>query len=211
MDGTAMERPGLDDPTDKLATAALTAAMAAGDPAAVEAFYRRYFDRLYAWARQATRRDEAFCLDVVQDAVLRVVRTVRPASGEAQLVAWLKLVVRTTAYDRLKADRRRDRRHRAAALADVPAGNPAGSTAVATADDDDPSDPADLAERLGWLRAELDAMDPGLARLIDLRFTERWTLARIGGLLGVSVGTVDGRLRRALARLRERAGSAFGE
>ena len=41
-------------PVDKL-----TAAMAAGDGPAVESFYRQYFGRLYAWARRATRRDEA--------------------------------------------------------------------------------------------------------------------------------------------------------
>ena len=195
-----MERPRLDDPTDKL-----TAAMAAGDPAAVEAFYRRYFDRLYAWARQATRRDEAFCLDVVQDAVLRVVRTVRPAAGEAQLVAWLKLVVRTTAYDHLKAERRRAKRHEAAVTATVPP-YAAGDPATAVSDD---GDAAEQAERLRWLRAQLDAMDPHLARLIDLRFARRWTLARIGELVGVSAGTVDGRLRRALAKLRRLADAAF--
>jgi RNA polymerase sigma factor (sigma-70 family) len=181
----------------------LTAAMAAGNPAAVTAFYRRYFGRLYGWARQAARRDEAFCLDVVQDAVLRVVRTVRPVATEAQLAAWLKLVVRTTAYDLLKADRRRDRRHAVAALG-VPAGHAAAGA-------EDGGDAADAAERLAWLRGRLDAMDPQLARLIDLRFARRWTLARIGGLLGVSTGTVDGRLRRALARLREEAGEAFDE
>src|SRR5689334_17106086 len=86
-----------DDEADQLA-AAMTSAMAAGDGGAVESFYRRYFDRLYAEARRATRRDESFCLDVVQEAVLRIVRTVRGARSEIQLVAWLRLVVRTTAY-----------------------------------------------------------------------------------------------------------------
>jgi len=92
---------------DDAATKTLTAAMAAGNEDAVETFYRRYFDWLYAQARRATRRDESFCLDVVQDAVLRIVRTVRCVKTEPQFRAWLRLVVQTTAFDRLRSERRR--------------------------------------------------------------------------------------------------------
>src|SRR5690349_21207024 len=90
--------------------AALTSAMAAGDGVAIEAFYRAHFNRLYREARRSTGRDESFCLDVVQESVLRIVRTVRRVESEPQLVAWLKLVVRTTAYDLLRAEMRRRRR-----------------------------------------------------------------------------------------------------
>lgn len=181
-----------DDPLD---TAALTAGVAAGDPAAVEAFYRAWFDRLYDWARRATGRDESFCLDVVQEAVLRVVRTVRPVDAPARFAAWLKLVVRTTAYDLLKKERRaRDAAARAAG-------------AVTPAD---PADPAADDERLAWLRRELDAADAELARLIELRYRDGWTLARVAEAVGLTTGGVDGRLRRALAALRERAAEAFG-
>src|SRR5262245_41491413 len=61
-------------PMEPAGTEKLTAALAAGNEDAVETFYRRYFDWLYAQARRATRRDESFCLDVVQDAVLRIMR-----------------------------------------------------------------------------------------------------------------------------------------
>ena len=221
-------RVGDDEPVDKL-----TAAMAAGDPAAVAAFYRRYFPRLYAWARRSSRRDESFCLDVVQDAVLRVVRTVRRADAEPQLLAWLRLVVQTTAYDRLKAERRRGRRQAVAAVTVPPDDEDEDKADAATraryairggggrADDDRARDDDDRAdddtaadaddEQLAWLRAELDAMDPRLARMIDLRFRGGWTLARIGAVFGVSAGTVDGRLRRALAALRGRAREAFDD
>jgi len=161
----------------------LTRSMAAGDRRAVEAFYRRYFDFLFAQARRATGRDEAFCLDVVQDAVLRIIRTVRPVNSEAQFAAWLRLVVRTTAYDLLKAERRRQSR-------EVIAVN-------------GPPDCGDQ-DRLEQLRAEIARLDPELIRIIELRYESRWTLGRIGALLGLSVGAVDSRLRRALGRLRER-------
>jgi RNA polymerase sigma factor (sigma-70 family) len=172
------------DSIDKLA-ADLSTAIAAGDAIAVEKFYSQYFDFLYQHARRATLRDEAFCLDVVQDAVIRIIRTIRRVESEAQLRGWLGLVIRTTAYDLLKSERRRGARE--AAL--VPADGNRGDI------DED---------QLEQLRAEINRLDPHLARMIELRFERQWTLARIAGRFGLSVGTIDGRLRRALLTLRER-------
>ncbi|HEV2293651.1 MAG TPA: sigma-70 family RNA polymerase sigma factor [Tepidisphaeraceae bacterium] len=177
------------DSDDKL-VAAMTRGMAAGEERAVEMFYRRYFDLLYAAARRATGRDEAFCLDVVQDAVLRVIRTIRPVGHEAVLVAWLRLVVRTTAYDLLRRERRQGRRDAAAH-----AGKDQGA---------DESE-REAAERLEWLRREIVQLDPQIVRAIELRYHDGWTLARVAGALGISVGSLDGKMRRALRRLRSLA------
>jgi RNA polymerase sigma factor (sigma-70 family) len=173
-----------------------TAALAAGDPAAVEAFYRGYFDTLYAHARQATGRDEAFCLDVVQESVLRIIRSVRAAHSQAQFNAWLKLVVRTAAYDLLRSESRRRKREWVMA-----------ATAPEASAGDETSDQ----ERMQWLRMKIAAMDEQIVRIIEMRFERRWTLARIAQAFGLTIGTVDGRLRRALADLRCRATEEFDE
>ena len=179
------------DPPDD--TLALTTAMAAGDPAAVAAFYRGHFPLLYAAARRATGgADEATCLDVVQDAVLRIVRTVRPVASAGQLRAWAVLVVRTVAYDHLRAAARRWR-HEAAVV--VAPGGPQGADG----------------EQRAWLADRLSELDPALVRLIDLRYQHRWTLARIAAAVGLPVGTVDGRLRRAISQLRHAAAEAFDD
>ena len=170
----------------------LTAAMAAGDAAAVDAFCRHYGTRLYALARQASRRDESFCLDVVQEATLRIVRTIRPVDAEPQLLAWLRLVVRTTALDLLRRERRRAARENNAVFS---------TAAIGSADD----------ERLCWLQAQIARFDPELVRIVEWRYDHGWTLRRIAEGLGLSVGTVDGRLRRALAGLRERATEVFDD
>ena len=94
----------------------LTAAMAAGDERAIEAFYRAYFAWLYQKARRATGRDEAFCFDVVQEAVLRILRCVKPIEGDRPFRAWLRLVVQSTAYDLLKSESRRTRREAVAVV-----------------------------------------------------------------------------------------------
>jgi RNA polymerase sigma-70 factor, ECF subfamily len=169
-------------------TAALTLAMAAGDGAAIESFYRQHFDRLYREARRCTRRDESFCLDVVQESVLRIVRAVRRVDSEPQLIAWLKLVVRTTAYDQLRAESRRRRREAAA--------HPASAVA---------RDHHVASDQIAWLRRRIASLDPRLVELIELRYRERWPLGRIASKLGLSIGTIDGRLRRALKHLRDLA------
>lgn len=167
----------------------LTAAMARGDQEAVATFYRRYFDLLYTQARRAARRDEAFCLDVVQEAVLRIIRSIRKADSEAQLMAWLKLVVRTAAYDLLKSERRRKVREAVTV--------PVASQRLETDDD-----------RIEALRGEISALDPQLARMLEMRYGDDWTLASVAEFFGLSVGAVDGRLRRALRVLRQRVTEA---
>jgi RNA polymerase sigma factor (sigma-70 family) len=104
--------------------------------------------------------------------------------------------VQSTAYDLLKSESRRTRRETVVAVS----GN--GHT---------PAEPLQSAEQLAWLRNQLAAADPQIARMIDLRFQQSWTLARIGRLMGLSVGTIDGRLRRAVGRLRELAREEFDD
>jgi RNA polymerase sigma factor (sigma-70 family) len=179
-------------------TASLTASLAAGDEAAVDSFYRRYFDLLFRAARRATGRDEAFCLDVVQESVLRVIRSARRTESEAAWTAWLRLVVRTTAYDLLRAESRRQRREKRV-----------GASFKGEAVFQAGHQPCDAAEdrerRLAWLREQIVRLDPQIARAIDLRYNQQWKLARVAAALGLSIGTLDGRLRRALDRLRRQA------
>ena len=65
-------------------TRELTRAIAAGDSRALEALYRSHFDLLHAFIRRTTRRDESFCLDIIHDTMLRVIRSIPVLeSGEA--------------------------------------------------------------------------------------------------------------------------------
>lgn len=175
-------------------TERLSRAMSAGDRDAVEAFYRRYFDWLYAQTRQLCRRDESFCLDVVQEAVLRIVRTIRPVRFEAQLRAWMKLVLQTTALDLMRSEKRRRNRE---------------LVAVAARSESQPE--TDDADQQEWLKRQIARFDPAIVRMIELRYEKRWKLSKIAQLLGLSVGTIDGRIRRALKELRNRAIEEFDE
>ncbi len=171
-----------------------TSAIASGDTEAFAHLFRERFDDMFAEARRATGRDESFCLDVVQDAMLRVTRSMKAMDTDKRLRAWLRVVVQSCAYDRLRSEARR-RRRELATVADKRA---------------DPTD-TDLDERLEWLRGELAAMDTHQAHLLLMRYRLGWTLERMGQALGLKPGAVDGRVRRAVSALRRRAREAFDE
>lgn len=174
---------------------ALTTSIAAGDTAAFERFHRAWFDFALAEARRVCgrtrgRRDEQLSFDVVQDAMLRVIRFIRPMETEDDLRRWLRVVVRRCAYDLLRSEARRRRREKAAS---ADAASPASG------------DGHEAAVRLAWLRHELKGLDADLAHLLGLRFQWDLTLDRIGRMLGLKAGAVDGRISRAVAGLRERS------
>lgn len=174
--------------------------IARGDSAALTVFYDQWFDRAYDMARGLTRRDEAFCLDVVQDAMLKVIRKLRPALGittRGGLDAWFTRVVHTTAIDQL---RREARRH----------GREAGPRKNAQ-EQPSASDLAQLDERLRWLTAELSRLEGEEAALVDGRFRGERSLEVVGAAHGLSGGAVHGRVRRVLERLRRAGKERFHE
>ena len=175
----------MDDPAYEL-----TRAMARGETDALARFYEMHFDTMYANARRLTGQDESFCLDVVQDAMLRVIRAVRPIRGDAAVRRWLQFVVRSAAYDRLRSESRRRLREAAHAREHA---------AYAATDD------TELQERLAWLWQQIASMDVPEARLLVWRYRWGWTLRRIGEQLGLKPGAVDRRLRRLVAKVKDRA------
>ena len=178
----------MDESTHKL-----TAAIASGDTEAFARFYRAWFDRMTAEAARATGKDEAFCLDVVHDAMLRVIKSIKPLDSEAALGRWLQRTVRSCAIDRLRAESRRRRREQAVATEERHA------------------EAENLEERIAWLRRQLAELDEPAASMLLMRHRFGWTLARIGSAVGLNTGAVDGRIRRTLDFLRQRAREAFDE
>jgi len=172
----------------------LTTRIARGDREAFAAFYRDWFDWTYAEARRVTRQDESFCLDVVQDVMLRVIRALRPLESEGRLAGFLKAVVRSCAYDRMRSELRRRMREE-----------------TAEAERQNECHDEALIERIRWVREELESLDEPSARLMTLRYRLGWTLERIASTLGLKAGAVDGRIGRTVAKLRDRARESFDE
>lgn len=184
---TSDQRAGSDG-----AVLALTAAIAKGDAGALAVFYEAWFDRSYAIARSITRRDEAFCLDVVQDTMLRVVRALRPLPDRDALERWMRRVIHTTALDHLRRELRRVRREERGAAA-APASVP---------ETPESSDRLELEERLAWLEQQLRALPQSDRKLLEERFVHGRTLAAAGTAVGLTGDAAHGRIRRLIDQLR---------
>ncbi len=146
-------------------------------------------------AGRATGRDESFCLDVVQEAMLRVIKSMpKSIASDDELRAWLSRVVRTCAMDMLRGERRRRKR-------EAVHGESIGNSVMDGA----------LDEQIAWLQGELEAQGGEVAAMLRLRHALGWTLSRIGRVFGASPSAVDGRMNRAIASMRERAQEQFNE
>jgi RNA polymerase sigma factor (sigma-70 family) len=173
-------------------TRTLTKAVASGDPEAFSRFYETYFDDLYRMARHATKRDESFCLDVVQDAMMKVIRSIPVMDNEPALRAWLRRTVYSCAIDRIRQESRRQRTDHHAADSRREAASEVART-------------ESVSEQLAWLEQQLAELDGSSRTMLIMRHRFGWTLAQIGRELGLSPGAVDGRLSRLIQRLRQRA------
>lgn len=146
-----------------------------------------HFNRLLARARRCTKRDEQFCLDVVQDVFVKVIQRLPILESERALGAWLERATVTTAYDALRREIRRTRREGERAAPEVRE-----------------SQDVPLQEQLDWLAQELAGMDERTAQLVLARH-------RDGKAMDMTSGAARGRVYRAMESLRGRAKRTFGE
>jgi len=176
----------------------LTAAVARGDPGAFASLYEAWFDRCYALARARTGRDESFCLDVVQECMLRVVKKMVPLESDAALAAWMLRAVDTTAIDLLRAETRRGRRERHVA-----------DTRSERSSVPDPAATLEEQERHQWLTEKIAELPPSDRALMTARYVDGRTLDEAGSLAGISGDAAHGKIRRFVNRMRQLAQEVF--
>lgn len=170
-------------PTDRH----LLDSLARGDHAALSALYDAWFPRALGLARTMTRRDEAFCLDVVQETFVRVIDhapRLANLAGTDDLDRWMAAVVRSAAIDLLRRDLRRAARetlsqHRTSSER---RDQPHASTHE--------------------IQSLIAALHPDDQELLMLRFGRGTTLDGAARAVGTSLGAAYGRIRRALQKLR---------
>jgi len=180
------------------ATFTLTNGLVKGDRDAFDAFYERYFDFLFHEAKQASRGDESVCLDIVQDVMMRVIKSLRmPMQSEEQVRAYLRRIVLSVTIDRWRMEQRRRAPQTRAA-------NPhAARSAESSAQYAKIGEAPETDERILWLHRELQNLDDLQSSMMIMRYRFNWTLGRIGEAIGLSASAVDGRINRILNRLRK--------
>ncbi len=171
------------------------ASLHTGDGEAFARVYRAKFGFTLGIARAATRLDEPTCLDIVQDAWTRFVRSPPKCEHERQLDAWLRLAVLSAARDAARKEKRR--RTREHASTNGHATHPAVRNET------------EIDERLAWIAKELDSLDRETRAMVGLRYRTTMTLAQIGAAFDAQPGAAHGRIGRAIDRLRSRAQEVF--
>lgn len=176
---------------DRRADALLADRIRSGDTEALGELYDRYASTAIATAvRVVGGREEAE--DVVHDAFVAVWRKIdRFDAARGSLRAWLMTVVRNRAIDRIRARRTTidvDDADERSLLRTGP--NPTLEAALTRAS-------------TGDLRAAMASLPEEQRRALELAYFEGYSYREVAELTGVPAGTANGRLRLALAKLRD--------
>ena len=204
----------MNGPPEITADGPLVERIAAGDEDAFMEAYDLHADTLFG----ATVRflgDREAAAEVVQEAYLTLWQRARlfdPAAGS--LRGWLLRIARNRAIDRLRADARRPRLIRVGDRDPGVAGSDAPDRAVTSAGSgSEEADPALIHDR-DWTRAIVRTVLAGAPTdeqvLLRLAYDDGLSQSEIARTLGLPLGTVKSRTRRAMARLREILGEVPG-
>lgn len=145
-------------------------------------FYEATFDDALADARRLTGRDEAFCLDAVQDAYMRAARSLPAMDSWPACRAWLKRAIASSAIDRIRSDIARARREASTKL--------------------DGEATSDHREQMHALLMRLeDQLDERQWHALRLHVGQGLPMSAVGRAMNISRHAVHGLVRRGLATL----------
>ena len=155
------------------------------------ACYAEFAPRMLQLAIRLTG-ERAEAEDVVQDVFVGLPEALRRYEERGQFGAWLRRLTVTQALMR----RRREKSRREVAPIDGVAGN----------DAIDPAVDAELTSEMIAVEQALFTLSTPLREVFVLRVVEGYSHAEIAALLGITVGTSEVRLTRAVKAMRERMG-----
>ncbi len=160
-----------------------------GDEGAFEIYFNQFFPLMFSEARRISGRDEATCLDIVQNAMIKATKSMNRLNDEKHAIAWTRVLIRCATLDWLKVKANR-------LPNSIEECVPESSGILAA---------IDLRARILWVENQLKQCPPQTRNMIALRYRLGWSLERIATRFGLKAGAVDGRIRRALHKIREQA------
>lgn len=168
------------------------------DPAAFESLVHRFERELYGYLRRYLH-DAQLAEDVFQATFLRVHQKADRFEEGRRFRPWLYAVATHQAIDA----RRRDRRHRLAAL-DAPRGVSGDSALVdvLSAAGDRAGERLDDEESCRWVREAVSGLPAAQRDTVALVYGRGLKYRQVAEALGIPIGTVKSRLHAALAALR---------
>lgn len=164
--------------------ARVTRAVRSGSREALAEIYDRCAEEVVVSVERATRRDESFALDCLQEMLMRLAAHPPTVESHAALMAWMRVTALNVARNMIVSEQRRSRRERAAAT-DHGAGAGAGEP------------------RNDSLDAILTQLDEDERTLLRLRHVEGMRIRAIAQVIGRTPQAIESALRRAIGRLRQ--------
>lgn len=166
-----------------------------GDPEALASLYDRHSRAAYSLARRMTRERQA-AEDLVQEAFLKVWRSAGSYRAERGSTRnWILCIVYSLGVDRLRrTERRRRAQDRFEAQSEVQAAKVQPSEAF---------EQTWSSLKREELREALKTLPSEQLGLLELAYFHGCTHTEIAGLLGLPLGTVKGRIRLGLNKIRD--------
>ena len=171
----------------------LIAAICKGEETAIEALYERYYRYAYTLAYRILR-DSGAAEDIVQDAFLSIWR--KAPSYQAQngsVQSWIQAIVRHRAIDKIRASAHRDYQW---------------TPLQVDNEQDPPSEQPDVWEQ-AWqseqhriIREVMEQIPSEQRMVIELAYFGGFTHAEISQQLEIPLGTVKGRMRWGLQKMK---------
>ncbi len=188
-------------PTSGLSDAELVVTAQAGDMAAFEALYRRYFDPMYDFAVRTTK-DRQCAADAVQDAFMKAHERIDQIRNPEAFRPWLYSIVRREALAGFRS------RSREAVTPTLEDDSPGLNPLLSQVSDDLSANPAVAAElsdsaALVWEAAA--SLDADTYAVLDLHVRKGLSSAEIADVLDISKGNAYTKLNR----MKERTGAAI--
>jgi RNA polymerase sigma-70 factor (ECF subfamily) len=176
---------------------ALIAALAAGDERAAALLYDRYASMLMAVAFRITRSRadaEEVVLETLEQAWRQAQRYER---SRGSLDAWLAVIARSRAFDRVRTDQRRARRIESVE------DQPGGAYPDAIDDGTTTVDAAEAAEARVLVSRALAALPAAQREAVELAFYDGLSHSEVAERLGEPLGTIKTRIRMGMKKLRD--------
>jgi RNA polymerase sigma-70 factor (ECF subfamily) len=183
------------DPRDAEPDARLVSRVTEGDEKAFEQLVVRY-SRFAGAVAYAVTGDFHAARDVVQESFIKVHSSLGSLQSPEKFRAWLRNVVRTTALDW----RRRNKK----GVQSLDALDPDEGEPHAPARDETALSQADQGEFRARVREEIDRLPESHREIVSLKYLDGKSYEEIEAITGLSQATIESRLFRARQKLKTR-------
>jgi RNA polymerase sigma-70 factor (ECF subfamily) len=171
----------------------------AGDERGFEQFFGRYSQLLAAFVLRRTRLDRAAVEDVVQNAMIRAVRSLGQYRGEASLLTWMCQIARSELADQQRRDQRRPQL--ASYDADARLGVAVEQIAAAEAAGPAAGFGEGVHSEAVW--QTLAGLPERQARVLELKYGDDLSVEEIAVQMGMTVTAAQSLLARARSAFRD--------